>query len=367
MCLCLQWCTSDRCLCYHSQQSPSCPYTYSFSSNFWCFCVFKIHLEDIFWWKGRKRKTGVLCVCGISLVKPALFSAWIKRVKSIEVVKNPLKKRRQENQNNSPDKKCPLEEQAGLQSHSRTPQELFSRPRNPTGVLWEVSCKNRNPPPSHSKGCGVCKTKLSEAHYMQRLPETGKAAGSCSASSGCKWTPHYTELVPVKHWLALSAEYAFHSVPYLNPAYLPISIKKKKHGISFSCKASKSLTRRWSRSKAPVPSHPISLHPSIAVCAWDHSPVPGGREKTEEFTTQEHMGTRNVRSQENQPCDYACNHGTRLILKQDVRKNAKEFVFFPNPVKLPWITSYYISGFCKCWSAYPYQQQQPQHAVAVKS
>jgi len=172
-------------------------------------------------------RTIVCCVCGISLVKPALFSAWIKRVKSIEVVKNPLKKRRQENQNNSPDKKCPLEEQAGLQSHSRTPQELFSRPRNPTGVLWEVSCKNRNPPPSHSKGCGVCKTKLSEAHYMQRLPETGKAAGSCSASSGCKWTPHYTELVPVKHWLALSAEYAFHSVPYLNPAYLPISIKKK--------------------------------------------------------------------------------------------------------------------------------------------
>lgn len=111
--------------------------------------------------------------------------------------------------------------------------------------------------------------------------------------------------------------------------------KKKKHGISFSCKASKSLTRRWSRSKAPVPSHPISLHPSIAVCAWDHSPVPGGREKTEEFTTQEHMGTRNVRSQEKQPCDYACNHGTGLILKQDVRKNAKEFVFFPNPVKLP--------------------------------
>lgn len=92
MCLCFQWCTSDRCLCYHSQQSPSCPYTYSFSSNFWCFCVFKIHLEDIFWWKGRKRKTDVLCVCGISLVKPALFSAWIKRVKSTEVVKNPLKK-----------------------------------------------------------------------------------------------------------------------------------------------------------------------------------------------------------------------------------------------------------------------------------
>lgn len=235
MCLCLQWCTSDRCLCYHSQQSPSCPYTYSFSRNFWCFCVFKIHLEDIFWWKGRKRKTGVLCVCGISLVKPALFSAWIKRVKSIEVVKNPLKKGGRKTKTIAQIRSVPWKNRqvcshtAGLLRSSLAGQ----------GILLE-SCGrsaakiNTNPPPSHSKGRGVCKTKLSEAHYMQRLPETGKAAGSCSASSGCKWTPHYAELVPVKHWLALSAEYALHSVPYLSPAYLPLSIKKKKSTVFLS-------------------------------------------------------------------------------------------------------------------------------------
>lgn len=120
-----------------------------------------------------------------------------------------------------------------------------------------------------------------------------------------------------------------HSFLFHTLVLLIATLNKIMHGISVSCKASKSLTRRWSRSKAPVSSHPIPPHPCLTVCAWDHSPVPGGREKTEEFTTQEHMGTHNVRSQEKQQCDYACNHGTGLIFKQDVRKNAKEFVFFP--------------------------------------
>lgn len=175
MCLCFQCYISDHCLCYQSQQSPSCPYTYSFSRNFWCFCVFKIHLDAIFGWKARL----VCCVCGISLVKPALFSAWIKWVKSTEAVKNSLKKGGRKTKTIAQIRSVPWKNRQ-VCSHT---EGLLRNCLAGQGILLG-SCGrsateiNTNPPPSHSKVCGACKTKLSEARYVQRLQRQGKLLGA---------------------------------------------------------------------------------------------------------------------------------------------------------------------------------------------
>ncbi len=75
--------------------------------------------------------------------------------------------------------------------------------------------------------------------------------------------------MPVKHWLALSAEYAFHSVPYLSPAYLLLSIKKKKKARYFFQLQSIQITNQEMVSKqgsGPIPSYLTpSQHRSVCL------------------------------------------------------------------------------------------------------
>lgn len=72
-------------------------------------------------------------------------------------------------------------------------------------------------------------------------------------------------------------------------------------------------------------------------------PGPGGSQEMQEFRSQSRWGCSTPDSQEEQQSDSSGNHGTWVILNRTQGRMPKNFCFFPNPVQLLWITSYYIS------------------------